>query len=194
MNSPRSAATPRPLSLHSLQRLALASLLTLPLSAISLPRPAAAQAEDCISFAPNNTRVQRVNGSWKIVEGGNHWMFDFGNKQAEARQTMQIIKKYGLNKSCFVGRPDPSFTYMLRDDSLPVGKMRSEDCVTFNPATVAVSLVQNRWKIVDGNHWVFDFNTNEAEAKQSFEIIKKYNATHSCYVGRPGASFTYLRR
>jgi hypothetical protein len=100
--------------LHALQRLALASLLTLPLSLISLPRPVTAQAEDCISFDPNNTTIQRVSGSWKIVEGGTHWMFDFGGKQVEARKTLQIIKKYGLNKSCFVGRPGPSFKYLRR--------------------------------------------------------------------------------
>jgi len=41
-------------------------------------------------------------------------MFDFGSKKAEADKALAIIKKYGFNKSCFVGRPDPSFQYMRK--------------------------------------------------------------------------------
>ncbi len=69
--------------------------------------------EDCIGFNPANTQAQNINGSWKIVDG-SHWMFDFGNKEDEARQSLRIIKHYGFNKSCFVGRPDPSFTYLRK--------------------------------------------------------------------------------
>jgi hypothetical protein len=41
-------------------------------------------------------------------------MFDFNANEGEARQTLAIIKKYGFTRSCFVGRPDPSFTYLRR--------------------------------------------------------------------------------
>lgn len=154
----------------------------------------AANPEDCIAFNPNSIAVNQVNGSWKIVENGNHWMFDFGVKKDEAIRAFQVIKQYGMNKSCFVGRPQPSFKYLLKNDNAPVGAIRGEDCVAFNPATTTLSKINNRWKIVDGSHWMFDFNTNEAEAKQSLEIIKKYKFTRSCFVGRPDPSFTYLRK
>ncbi|MBF2066394.1 MAG: hypothetical protein IGS39_18535 [Calothrix sp. C42_A2020_038] len=150
--------------------------------------------EDCIAFNPNNIAVKQVNGSWKIVENENHWMFDFGNKKDEATRAFQVIKKYGMNKSCFVGRPQPSFTYLLVNDNAPSSSMPGEDCVAFNPATTTLSKINNRWKIVDGSHWMFDFGTNKAEAEQSLDIIKKYNFTRSCFVGRPNPSFTYLRK
>ena len=180
------------LNFNILRQLILASLIALPISLTGFTKSAA--AEDCLNFNPNNTSVKKANGRWKIIEGSSHWMFDFNNNRAEARKSLAVIKHYGLNKSCFVGRPNPSFQYLLKDDSLPVGAMKREDCVTFNPKTTTVGLIQNRWKIVDGNHWIFDFNTNQTEAKQSFEIIQKYQATHSCYVGRPDPSFVYLRR
>ena len=149
--------------------------------------------EDCISFNPATTAVQQIQGSWKIVDG-SHWMFDFGNNESEARKALAIIQKYRMNQSCFVGRPNPSFQYMLVSSNAPVGALGGEDCVSFNPATTTVQQIKGSWKIVDGSHWMFDFGANKAEADQTLAIIKKYGFTHSCYVGRPGPSFTYLRR
>ena len=149
--------------------------------------------EDCISFNPVTATVQQIQGSWKIVDG-SHWMFDFGNKESEAKKSLNIITKYRMNQSCFVGRPNPSFQYMLASGNAPTGALRDEDCVSFNPATTTVQQIQGSWKVVDGSPWMFDFGANKAEADQTLAIIKKYGFTHSCYVGRPGPSFTYLRR
>ncbi len=67
--------------------------------------------EDCVRFDPNRVQAKRINGRWKVVEG-SHWIFDFGNKADAARQAVRLIRKYGFTKSCFVGRPDPSFKYL----------------------------------------------------------------------------------
>lgn len=69
-----------------------------------------------------------------------------------------------------------------------------EDCVGFNPNTVEVKQFGGRWKIIDGSHWMFDFENKEDEARLAFAIIKKYGFTRSCFVGRPGPSFQYLRK
>ena len=149
--------------------------------------------EDCISFNPNTTRVKHVNGHWKIVDG-SHWMFDFGNKKNEAERALKIIKHYHMNQSCFVGRPAPSFQYLLVSGQAPVGSFPGEDCISFNPNTTQVKHVNGHWKIVDGSHWMFDFGNNESEARQSLAIIKKYGFRYSCFVGRPDPSFKYLRK
>jgi hypothetical protein len=149
--------------------------------------------EDCISFNPATTTAQQIQGSWKVVDG-SHWMFDFGTNKAEAEQTLAIIKNYRMNQSCFVGRPNASFQYMLVSGNSPAGAFAGEDCVSFNPATTTVQQIQGSWKVVDGSHWIFDFGNKESEAKQTLAIIKKYGFTRSCYVGRPGPSFSYLRK
>jgi hypothetical protein len=149
--------------------------------------------EDCVSFNPNTTQVQHVNGRWKIVDG-SHWMFDFGNKEGEALKALRAIKRYNANKSCFVGRPHASFTYLKRGNNAPVGHMPGEDCIGFNTANAKVQHINGRWKIVDGSHWMFDFGNKEAEARTSLQVIKKYGFNKSCFVGRPDPSFTYLRR
>ncbi len=163
---------------------------------LAAPVPGAMQRsaqEDCIAFNPRNVDVRQVNGSWKIVEG-NHWMFDFGNKRDEARTAYRIIRHYNTDKSCFVGRPNPSFTYMLSANRAPSGAMRGEDCIAFNPRHIVVKRINGSWKIVEGSHWMFDFGNKRDEAEQSAAIIRKYGFTQACYVGRPHPSFKYLRR
>jgi hypothetical protein len=149
--------------------------------------------EDCIAFSWQNAARRQIGGRWKIVDG-SHWMFDFGDNGDEAEQALRIIKRYRLDSSCFVGRPDPSFSYLLSGGQAPSGGTSGEDCISFNPGTATVEQHGGRWKVVDGSHWMFDFDANEGEARQALAIIKKYGFTRSCFVGRPDPSFTYLRR
>lgn len=149
--------------------------------------------EDCVSFNPAGAAVQRIDGRWKIVDG-NHWVFDFGDKQDEARQALRIVRHYRANHSCYVGRPDPSFSYLLVAGAAPAGALKGEDCVDFSPATANVAQIQGRWKIVDGSHWLFDFADKEAEARTALRILKHHGFTRSCFVGRPDPSLTYLRK
>ena len=149
--------------------------------------------QDCVSFNPGTISVQQIDGRWKVVDG-SHWLFDFDTNEAEARRTYEIIRHYGMNQSCFVGRPDPSFEYLLISGDAPSGSFPGEDCVSLNPATVTVQEIGGRWKVVDGTHWLFDFDTNKAEAEETLQIIQRYGFTQSCFVGRPDASFSYMRK
>jgi len=84
--------------------------------------------------------------------------------------------------------------YLLVSGNAPVGSMRGEDCVAFNPNTTTVQSTNGRWKIVDGSHLLFDFGVRKSEAMMALEIIKRYEFTHSCFVGRPNPTFIYLRK
>jgi len=158
-----------------------------------LVTPAPALKEDCIGFNPANIAVIQANNRWKIADG-NHWMFDFEGRQDEARQALRILRHYGVNQTCYVGRPQPSLTYLLGNGAAPSGALPGEDCLAFNNSNLAVIQANNRWKIADGSHWLFDFADNKGEAEQALAVIRKYGFTHSCYVGRPQPSFSYLRR
>lgn len=151
-------------------------------------------SEDCISFNYNNISIKPYkNGQYRIIHGSSHAMFLFPN-YAEAKKAYDIIKHYKMNKSCFVGRPGPSLEYTLVNNNAPQGGMSGEDCIGFNPNNIEVKKIGGRWKIVDGSHYIFDFGTSYSEAKKSYDIIKKHNFTKTCYVGRPGPSFEYMRR
>ncbi len=57
--------------------------------------------------------MKEAGGNWKIVDG-DHWMFDFGASKAEAESAHKIIKYFGFTKTCYVGRPGPALTYLLK--------------------------------------------------------------------------------
>ncbi len=149
--------------------------------------------EDCISFNPDTIQLKFINSSWKIVDG-SMWMYDFGNKRDEALMAYKIIKHYKMDQQCFVGRPDSSFEYLLASGQGPSGKYPGEDCLSFNPKTIQVKFINSSWKIVDGTHWMFDFGDKKDEAYQVYKIIKKYEFSKTCFVGRPNASFKYMRK
>jgi uncharacterized protein YjdB len=67
--------------------------------------------EDCLPFNPSALSVANVQGNWTIVEG-NAWRFSFGSKEADARQALAIIQRYGFSQSCYVARPNPRFSYL----------------------------------------------------------------------------------
>ncbi|BBO78005.1 hypothetical protein DSCW_54220 [Desulfosarcina widdelii] len=166
---------------------------TVKAAARTLPQAQPERGKDCIAFNSSTIGLEQINGRWKIVDGG-HWLFDFGSDRVAAQKALQVINHYRMNRSCFVGRLDPSFAYLLAKGGVPEGPMAGEDCVAFDPVKIRVSKINNRWKIVEGRHWLFDFGSNLTEARQALAIIKRYGFTRSCFVGRPKADFSYLRR
>ena len=149
-------------------------------------------SEDCVSFNPSTATLKRVNNRWKIVDG-DHWMFDFGDNQVEAALAINYIDRYGANQSCFVGRPDPSMTYLLKSGAALSGDAPGEDCVGWNLNTIEVSNAGGTWRLVDGNHSIMSFS-NRAEAVKALQVVKKHRFSEQCFVGRPGPSLTYFKR
>lgn len=148
--------------------------------------------EDCISFNPTTVTVKQNGSNWTVVSGTSS-MFAAPNK-AEAEKIVKIIKHYGMNKSCFVGRPNPPFKYMLKNNAAPSGAFTGEDCIAFNPAKLTVKQeASNKFLVTDGSSRMFIF-PNKQQADQAVAIIKQYGFTRTCYVGRPKASFQYMRK
>ncbi len=148
--------------------------------------------EDCIAFNPNNLEVEQDGNRYFLLDGGMSLMV-FDNHE-EAEMSKEVMLRYYMNQQCFVGRRNASFKYFLTEGQAPTGDMGNEDCLDFNPNNIAVKQIQGRWKVVDGDHWLFDFEGNEQEARQAFAVIKKYGFTKTCFVGRPGPAMEYLRR
>jgi uncharacterized protein YkwD len=93
--------------------------------------------EDCTSFNPSTLEAKYVSGRWKIVEG-DHWLLDFGNSSQEARQALSIIRSYGFDSLCFVGRPQPSFTYLKRSGATAFGGPSPAPPPASNTGTLAL--------------------------------------------------------
>lgn len=149
-------------------------------------------SEDCIAFDADRAEVRRYSASWKLVFG-TLWLKDFGDNEQEARRALQIIQHYGMNKQCFVGRPDPSLEYYLAADDAPVGPLPGEDCTSFDPDRISVVIANGRYTIIEGDNWLLDFGRSKSEALKALKLIRTYQFTHLCFVGRPDPSFIYFR-
>lgn len=147
--------------------------------------------EDCVSFNPNTIEIKPFGTKYRIVDG-SHALYVFPNI-TEAQAAYNIIKHYKVNRSCFVGRPDPSFKYVTKSGAAPQGAFSGEDCISFNPINATVQPFGAQYRIVDGNHALFVF-PNQSEAINALNIIKQYGFTKTCFVGRPDPSFSYLRK
>ncbi len=168
-----------------------------------VPPPPPPLREDCVRFDPRWLEVERIGGRWKVVEllpgGRRHLLLDFGGSRREAELTWRILRYYGVDRLCYVGRPDPSLTYVLRGSRPPEGRFVDEDCVRFDPDALRVRRVRGRWKLVEllpggREHWLLDFGFREDEARTALRIVHRYRFRRLCFVGRPDPSFVYLRR
>lgn len=156
-------------------------------------KPPRCDFEDCLGFDPMQTRAELANGRWRVVSG-NMIMLDFGDRQDQAEQSVEIIQFYKLDEQCFVGRPDPSLEYWKVKGQAPSGAMPGEDCISFNPDNIVVQNVAGSWKIVEDNNWILDFGDQEFEARTSLKIIKCNGFTNICFVDRPDPPMTYFRK
>lgn len=73
------------------------------------------EGEDCIGFDPENLQIEPFDGDrWRVVDGNSALLvFD---SEANAQRTIDVIRHYGFDRQCFVGRPDPPMAYWLSDD------------------------------------------------------------------------------
>jgi Lysyl oxidase len=158
--------------------------------------PVPCYPEDCLGFDPGNVQAVNIGGRWKVVDG-SHWILDFGASQANAQKARDIIKHYGMNEICFVGRPSPTgqqlMMYFKVNGAAPAGAFPGEDAIPFNPANVVAQQAGGRWKVTEGSMWMLDFGVSEANARKAAAIIREYGFSYQCFVGRPGAPMMYFR-
>lgn len=150
-----------------------------------------APRDDCITH--NVASLSLVNrggtGGWTITDGRS-LMFSFGSNKAEGEAALAIIRKYGFDRTCYVGRPNASMTYLLAGTSSASGAHGSEDCIAFNRNNLSVERVGSQWRLTDGRSSMKMF-PNNSEAQQAVDAINRHRFNRQCYVGRPGPSFTY---
>jgi len=157
--------------------------------------PQANLREDCSSFNPRSLSLRDRGGSggWTIAQGGR-LLFAFGDKKEAAHESLELIKAYGFNQSCFVGRPGPSMTYLKKSGSVPRfsdSSIRPRDCI--NSRNLSLQRRGNLWVLTNGRSTPLSSQSKE-EMVQAKAIIDRYDLTKQCFVGRPNAPFAFWLR
>lgn len=154
--------------------------------------PAPRIREDCVKHDPRGLAVRTIRGDVKITDGP-HWLMSFRSNRSEAERTLGILRNYGATEVCYVGRPGPSLTYILKDGRAPTGAMTGEDCLRHDLDALALRREGTRYLMTDGRSRMVMFDGRE-EAETALATIRHHGFTHICYVGRPDPSFVYMRK
>lgn len=149
--------------------------------------------ETCASFNPAALRIQAIGSGFTLATPGRRVIERFGPRFFEALRGLQVVRYYRFNRRCTVGRPGASMVYWLRGGSAPVGRFSGEDCVRFNPDRTGVVFGGGNWRIVEGSRGLFRVSSRR-EGLRALSVLRRYRFTRSCFVGRPQATMSYLRR
>ena len=150
-------------------------------------------SEDCVGFNPQNLEIQPFGDGGARLLDGSHALMAFSST-GDANDALEVIQHYGFNRSCYVGRPNPSMHYFLVDGNAPEGGMNGEDCLRIDPDRIEAAHVRGSWKLVQGSRWLMDFADSEEEARQALWVVRHHGFTRTCYVARPDPALTYMRR
>ncbi len=149
--------------------------------------------EDCLRIQPHALRARLLSGGWTVVDG-RELLLDFGPSRANADRAKEVICFYGLDRICYVGRPDAQMMYFTSKGGAPAGPMPGEDAVVFGLARIRAERVGGDWIVTDGTSRLLDFGPSRFNALHAVAIIRKYGFTHQCFVGRPDAPMMYFRK
>jgi len=128
-----------------------------------------------------------------VVSDNKDFSIDF-ESFSEAETALQVIRLYQLNEYCTIGENN-SFAYFLSDGDIATDQLAfAEDCISFQFEDLRVELVSSgKYTVVDNGGWHYA-GESEDEANQILQVIRHYQATSGCYVGRPDTDMHYLRR
>lgn len=160
----------------------------------SEPTPTLA-GEDCLTHAPSRLSVESAGGNRFRIAQGRRSLMIFESR-SEAQTALRVIRHYNLTSRCFIGRPQPSLSYLkTAEDKLPSGSISGEDCIRLrNPDALRVrERSSNLYQVIDGNSVPYSA-PNRAEAERIIKVVQHYDARATCYVGRPDPGMTYIKR
>lgn len=148
---------------------------------------------DCALLDLPTVRVGRVRGRWKVMDRRG-LLFDFARSEANARRALEVIQHHRIDHIRFVRRPDPTVMVLISGGHSPVGAMRGEDAVAFDPERLSVRRRGTRYELQHTGRSLLSLGPSRREANEAIEVLKWYRVTHICYVGGRGSSFYYFRR
>lgn len=151
------------------------------------------RSENLRRFNPHLVRLRWQDGRWWLEGGGLHK--DFGRRQEEARQALQLIRSLDLDQRGTIGKPQPLMEYWLHRGKAPGGFTPGMRMIPIDGKNMAVDKVEGQWFLAEGRKALFRFGPHEQEARQALAVIQKYNFDHIGIVGQATPSMLiFLKR
>ena len=125
--------------------------------------------------------------------------YDLEAAKGQGLRTAFVARPFEMGPNGAVdATPDPSFDFNATSfielaeqlGAQPVAVL--EDCVAIAAEAVQVRQVAGRWKVVQGDEWILDFGSNQANAVRARGVIGYYRFDRQCFVGRPNPPMMYF--
>jgi hypothetical protein len=146
--------------------------------------------EGCIMFDTGHTYLEPAAANWKVRDF-LHTVQDFGPYRGAAGRALAIIAYYHLDEVCRVGRASANLAMFRSSGEVPHNSMSGEDCVDVHPDKVQAVQRDDDWKVVEGDHELYDYGSDQTNATQAATAIKTFNLTRQCYYDRANTNLSY---
>jgi hypothetical protein len=168
-------------------------LLSLGLLVTLTPVKAQSSTDDCSDFDAGLVIAQASAEGWS-VSGISDSTLQFA-REDHAHRAVEIIQHYGFNRICGVGDTQTGLQYFLTDEQVPTGPpAEGEDCIPFSAEHIELVYTHDAWRIVDGRMWLMAFGDASEDATQALKIMRQHRFDQQCFVGRPNAPMSYMKR
>jgi hypothetical protein len=148
-------------------------------------------ADSLISFDYRRADLRWVNRRWQVV-AGDVLVKDFGPRQGEAREALQLIRGLRLTQHGTVGTPQPVVEFWLSDGRAPSVTMLGLHPTSFDRSTLRVDQIQGAWCVRDNQEVLFNFQNNQGTAQRTLAVIQRYGFDQVGYVGFGAPAMMYF--
>ncbi len=158
--------------------------------------PGLGELSNKVPFDWRQVKLIQEGASWKLKVYG-HQLADFGPDHVSAQRAFDTVRYYRFSEQCFVGGPQPCFSYYLVNGGAPQGSPSwyGTQAQAFQPEKLQVKQIGPRWAIVTSDQPLIQLNDKPEEAKQLLEVIQRNRFDRLCRIGPDDEhSLTYFVR
>jgi hypothetical protein len=145
--------------------------------------PPSGEHADLTTFDLDKTELQWADNRWQLLADGLP-LKDFGRREADGRLALRLTRELKLNQHGTLGSPQPIIEYWLSDGRAPVGPCLGLRTTPIDLEHIRVEEVQKQWCVRDAYRILFNFGSQEGEAKNAVALIRRYRFNQIGYVGQ----------
>ncbi|HEY8505033.1 MAG TPA: hypothetical protein VIL46_10665 [Gemmataceae bacterium] len=161
-------------------------------------------------FDPATLEVKSYSGMWCLCDSVQI-LFNFGPHEQDARRALAVCRKYGFNEVVYIGRPTPTMTYLVRNESAigrpgppagsapPLSAVRQYAEATqnalilpgigyagerrpVNPRRLEVRGDRREWYLAQGGEVLASFGMSQRDAYTALHALQDQRVTEICRI------------
>ena len=149
-------------------------------------------APKTVRFDPRLIRLSHMQNRW-VLFAGNVQLRDFAGDERTAQEAFRLIQRLHLNEHGQIGSPQPIMEYWLTNGAAPVSLSTTGlKTKPVDPERIRAERFLQQWVVRDDHHILFNFGTQEADARAAVRIIRRYRFKRIGYVGYPQPNMIYF--